>query len=136
MLFRSVYTVSQVFRETGTVTAVGQRIFSVKINNQSVQELTDFDLFAVAGLNPKQIDTPAVSNGYIDLSYSYKRGTLKTAIVSWIEIKPYVVSPVPPATLQIGDGNYACAWQEGPGAYYLCTAEIDSKQYRAYFVGP
>jgi len=82
------YTVTLYMRETGTVTAIGQRIFNVKINDQPV--LDRYDLFAREGLAERRRDFDAVSNGFIDIDFSYIR---KSAIVSRIELYDKPQSP-------------------------------------------
>lgn len=76
------YLVTLHLRETGTVSAKNQRIFSVKLNGQTV--IDRLDLFAANGLAPTYRSfVTAVSGGFIDLDFTY---ALKSAIVSAIQI--------------------------------------------------
>jgi hypothetical protein len=75
------YLVTLNLCETGTVSAKGQRVFSVKLNGQTV--LDRLDLFAVAGLAPKSFPFTAGSSGFIDIDFSY---SVKSAMVSSIQI--------------------------------------------------
>lgn len=75
--------VTLVMRETGTVSASGQRKFSVSINGQPV--LVDYDLFATAGLSEVQRTFTVWSAGYVAIDFTYK---LKSAIASSIKVAP------------------------------------------------
>lgn len=76
------YLVTVNLCETGTVSAKGQRIFSVKLNGQTV--IDRLDLFAASGLAPTYRSyTAAPAGGFIDLDFSY---SLKSAMVSSIQI--------------------------------------------------
>ncbi len=90
-----VYLVTLNFRETGTVSAKAQRIFSVKLNGQLV--LDRFDLFASApGLMPIERGYVTTSNnGFIDIDFSY---SLKSALVSSITIQQLFFAADAPQT--------------------------------------
>lgn len=76
------YNVKLFLRESGTISTIGQRAFSVTINGTPV--LFDFDLYEAAGLVPIEKNYTATSeNGYIRINFSYSR---KSAIVSRIEV--------------------------------------------------
>lgn len=83
-----LYTVAIFMRETGTG---GQRSFSVRINGQPA--LTNFDLFAASGLAELQRDFQTVSNGTINIDFTY---TLKSAVASRIIVTPAPQSGVFP----------------------------------------
>ncbi len=86
------YTVSLLFRETGTVSAKGQRIFSVAINSTPV--LSNYDLFSLAGLLERRRDFTATSDeGFLYIDFTYTR---KSAIVSQIVVTPYAPPDKPP----------------------------------------
>lgn len=126
------YLVTLNLRETGTVTAKGQRIFSVKINDQLV--LDRFDLFAAAGLTPIAKSYVAGSSGIIitiDFSYS-----LKSAVASSIEIAPLsgdsivlpvdglpfrVLSEVP---VQQPDGSWALKGPQAGFSYIIYDVAV------------
>ncbi len=91
-----------VFRETGTVSAANQRIFSVKFNEETV--IGSFDLFAGYGLNAtERVFVRMPSDGIINISFSYSK---KSALISEIDVTPLwdllppapVVTPPPVAT--------------------------------------
>lgn len=84
------YMVTLKLCETGTVSAKGQRIFSVKQAG-----LDRFDLFAAAGLAPKEVSYITASNGFIDIDFTY---TTKSAIVSSIDIDVIAVRGGTPGT--------------------------------------
>lgn len=86
------YDVKLFFRETGTVSAIGQRRFSMSINGQPV--LVNYDLFAEAGLNSIEKTFPASSSGFIGIDFTY---ALRSAIVSRIEVTPKPQPPTNPA---------------------------------------
>lgn len=78
-----VYLVTLNFRETGTVSAKNQRVFSVKVGGQLV--LDRLDLFFVAGLAKIERNFVAASNdGFIDIDFSY---VTKSAIISSITVQ-------------------------------------------------
>lgn len=78
-----VYLVTLNFRETGTVSAKNQRVFSVKLGGQLV--LDRLDLFSAAGLAKIERNFVAASNdGFIDIDFSY---TTKSAVVSSITMQ-------------------------------------------------
>lgn len=78
-----VYLLTLTFRETGTIAAANQRRFSVAVNRLPV--LTNYDLFAEAGLSPKHYNYVVTSNdGFIDLALTY---SLRSAVLANIEIQ-------------------------------------------------
>ncbi len=90
-----VYLVTLNFRETGTVTTINQRFFSVKVNSQLV--LDRFDLFAVAGLEPRERNYVTASNdGFIDIEFYTAPGAAKGAIVSSIAVQQLFTTQAPP----------------------------------------
>lgn len=109
-----VYLVTLNFRETGTVSAKGQRVFSVKLNGQLV--LDRFDLFAERGLALTERNYVTASNdGFIDIDFSY---TAKSAIISSIQVQLFqsAGSSLPTVTAWSScHGSGVLAGPEGPG---------------------
>jgi len=75
--------VTLVFRESGTSTGPNQRKFTVKFNEQP-PVLSDYDLYAVAGLSVIRREFQVFSiDGFIHIFFTYSK---KAAIVSSIEV--------------------------------------------------
>lgn len=84
---KGLYVVELFFRETGTVTTIGKRLFSVKINDQPA--LDKFDLFAAHGLEPTTREFVVSSTGIINVAFTW---TSQSAVCSRIRIRPLVLN--------------------------------------------
>lgn len=123
------------FRETGTVTAKFQRVFSVKLNGLLV--IDRLDLFAAAGLELKTLGFVTVASaGFVDIDFSY---SVKSALISSIEVKPltdeFPISPAGGMSRQVAEpadvgtdcqaGDWAAPAVASPvlgPTFYLCIA--------------